>query len=242
MEVYNTQKEHIVLKEYGRNVQMIANYIKTVQDKEERSRLSYALIDLMKQINPKAKESEDSNQYLWDSLHIITNFELDIDAPFPTPDKQVLNSRPKRVPYSNNNISLKTYGKNLEALIQKACEVENDEEREQATIYIGRLMKTFYYTWNRDNPEDHIIVEQLKRLSGGKLTLDLEKVRKDELLNVNYKAIANSSAGGGTRNSSANNRNKGKRQNNNNNNNRHKGRNQNSRSGGSQGGYQRRRK
>ena len=101
---YNTSRDPIQLRELGRNIQMLAKYLTTVEDKETRTRYAEAMIVLMKQVVPAIKNDQESNQRLWDDLHILSEFDLDVDSPFPMPDPENLVSKPQRVVYSKNNI------------------------------------------------------------------------------------------------------------------------------------------
>ena len=92
---YNTQRSHIILKEYGRNVQNMIEFIKTVPDKEKRTRLCVELIELIKQLNPAIKEQPEDPQRMWDDLFIMADFELDVNNPYPVPPRDVLNKKPK---------------------------------------------------------------------------------------------------------------------------------------------------
>lgn len=194
--IYNTSQEKIVLKEYGRNIQNIVEHLKTIEDRDKRSEMANVTIELMKQIAPAVKETIETNQKLWDDLYIISNFELDVDCPFPTPSPEILDKKPDRMPYANNRIKYKHYGLNLELLVQEALKKEDPEEREAAIIYIGKLMKSFYASWNKDGIEDIVIVENIRAISNGKLTIELEKVQEGNLFEKLYKSKARKPNGG----------------------------------------------
>jgi hypothetical protein len=115
----------------------------------------------------------------------MSNFTLDIDGPYPMPEKELLGKKPPHIGYPKGQIKFKHYGRNIEKLIEKAIEIENDEEQENAIIYIGQLMRSFHSTWNRDNFDDGIILDDIKTLSKGKLHIDLEKVRENALFESN---------------------------------------------------------
>ncbi|MFM8912859.1 MAG: DUF4290 domain-containing protein, partial [Flammeovirgaceae bacterium] len=55
------------------------------------------------------------------------------------------------------------------------------------TIYLGKLMKTFYGNWNKETLDDSVIVKDLAIMSKGKLQLNLEKVREDNLFEKLYR-------------------------------------------------------
>ena len=115
----------------------------------------------------------------------MSTFTLDIDGPYPMPEKELLGKKPPHIGYPKGQIKFKHYGRNIEKLIEKAIEIENDEEQENAIIYIGQLMRSFHSTWNRDNFDDGIILDDIKTLSKGKLHIDLEKVRENALFESN---------------------------------------------------------
>ena len=186
---YNTQRENLKLREYGRNVQNLVEHLKTITDKEERSKKASALVELMKLINPDLnKESTENDQKIWDDLHIISDFELEIESPFPKPDKEVLAKKPDRLKYYSNEIKYRHYGRSVELLIEQAIAMEDAKEQEGAIVSIGRLMKGFYQTWNKDAIEDEQILKNIKQLSGGKLDINIETVKELGLFDSEKKA------------------------------------------------------
>jgi len=166
---YNTQQPDMVITEYGRNVQRMIEYCLSLTDREERSRCARSIVRVMAILNPQLKEYADYEHKLWDHLFIISDYELDVDAPFPKPEKALLDSKPDKVPYPQKDIQFKHYGKILEDLIKKAMNEKDDKSREIFTDQIAQLMKKHYLNWNRDSVNDQLIVEQLENLSGGKL-------------------------------------------------------------------------
>ncbi len=181
MNDYNTQRERLILKEYGRNVQMLVNYLSTIQDKEERNQSAKALVDLMKQINPSIKEGSEDNQKLWDDLFIMSDFRIDVDSPFPKPLKELLYKKPERLGYKDKTIIYKHYGLNIQLLVDKAVRMEDPEEQEAAIIYVGRLMKSFSSLWNKENLDDDTIIKNIRELSRGQLEINVEKVKSNNL-------------------------------------------------------------
>jgi hypothetical protein len=178
-DAYNTMRGPLLLKEYGRNVQKLAEYIARHPDKATRTQMAHTLISLMKQLNPSVRENSDNAQRIWDHLFVMSGFTLDIDGPFPPPNPEDLSRKPLRMRYNNRQIRYKHYGSNIELLIRKALALQNPDERRAATIYIFRLMRTFYATWNKENIEDEVILEQIKLLSNGELEISAEILRSE---------------------------------------------------------------
>jgi hypothetical protein len=192
---YNTQREQIILKEYGRNVQKLVNYIRTVPDKEKRTQLATTLIELIKQLAPVAKEAQENPQRMWDDLYIMADFNLEVDGPYPKPDRTILFKKPQKMEYPQSDVRFRHYGKNIEKLVKEAVKKEDPRELEEAAIYLGKLMKTFYSAWNKETLDDSVIVKDLQILSEGKLKLNLDKVREDNLFEKLYREQRKSGQG-----------------------------------------------
>jgi hypothetical protein len=181
---YHTQQNELILKEYGRNVQKLVEHIITIEDREKRTKYAQLLVELMRQIHPNMRDNQDYSNKLWDDLYILSGFNLDVDSPYPMPEKTLLGKKPKRVAYNMHDLHYKHYGRNVEIMIEKAIEMENPEEKQAAIIHIGRLMKGFYSTWNKENVDDSLIIEQLKEMSGNKLEISLDKVKAEGLFDA----------------------------------------------------------
>ncbi len=214
---YNTSRPGIKLKEYGRNVQKLVDYIRSLPDKEKRTELAYTLIELIKQLTPSLKEQPDNPQRLWDDLYIIADFNLDVNNPFPVPEPEVLFKKPMRVAYPQSEVRYKHYGKNIERLVKEAMKLENQQDREDAIIYLGKLMKTFYGNWNKETLDDSVIIKDIQILSQGKLSMNIDKVREDNLFEKLYrerKKPRPQGGGGGPQNRNSNQRHFNKNRNN----------------------------
>jgi hypothetical protein len=181
---YNTQRDHLRLREYGRNVQRMAEYLTTVEDKEKRNSYAKSVVELMKQINPNVKDSQDYDQKVWDDLFIITEFKLDVDSPYEKPEASILTRKPQRMGYNSNEIKYRHFGRTIELLIDQAIALEDKEEQEGAVVTIGKLMKSFYMSWNKDFIEDEQVLKSIKELSNGNLNIDIEKVKEFKLFDM----------------------------------------------------------
>jgi hypothetical protein len=184
---YNTQRDGIILKEYGRNVQKLVAYIRSIPEREKRTQMATTLIELIKQLAPVSKEAQENPQRMWDDLFIIADFNLDVDTPFGVPQRELLFKKPRKMEYPQNEVRFRHYGKNIERLVKEALKKEDTQEREEAVIYLGKLMKTFYGNWNKEILDDSVILKDIKLMSGGQLTLDIEKVREDNLFEKLYR-------------------------------------------------------
>ena len=170
---YATQKEALVLAEYGRHVQDMVKHVLTIEDREKRNEAAETIVQIMTQLNPSFKGSDELQQKLWDDLYIISDFKLDIDAPYPKP-KPRNEITAEKIEYPDQKFKFKHYGKIIEAIIEAALKIENEEEQQELTQQIANLMKRSYLNYNRDSVNEEMIIDQLSSMSGGKLKLDPE--------------------------------------------------------------------
>lgn len=169
---YNTQREGLKIAEYGRNIQKMIDETVLIKDREVRTRTAYAIVSIMSQINPAVKDSTDYQRTLWDHMHIISGFKLDVDGPFPAPEREELFKKPDKIEYSDNDIRFRHYGKNIEKIIKKAIDYDEGEEKEMLIHTIANHLKKSYLNWNRESVADETIANHLLDLSSGKLKLD----------------------------------------------------------------------
>ena len=211
---YNTTRNELILAEYGRNVQNMVKYIIELPDLEERNKYAQAVIDLMGFLNPHLRDVADFKHKLWDHLHIISGYKIDVDSPYPKPTPEEALVKPKHIGYPQQKITYKHYGKTVETMIEKAKAVDEPERRAAMVQGIANFMKMAYVTWNKDSVADETILKNLRELSGGQLELD-------ENINLNKVEFKPQVARPANNNNRGRNNNNGKgRQNNNNNNNR----------------------
>ncbi len=170
------------MKEYGSNVQKLADYLAKIEETEKRTLYAHILVELMRQIHPNMRDGQDYSQKLWDDLYIMTGFKLDVQSPFPPPSPESVGKKPTQVPYTQKDFKYKQYGKNMLILIEKAINTENQEEKLAFISYLVRQMKTFYSVWNKDTPEDRVIFGQLEEMSGGRLREELAHLRQNGLV------------------------------------------------------------
>lgn len=171
---YNTTRKKLVLPEYGRNIHKMVNYIKTIEDKDERNRIAKAVIAIMGNMNPHLRDINNFRYKLWHHLAIMADYELDIDFPCEIPKPKDASERPNKVPYCKNKITYKHYGKTLETLILKAAEFEDGEERDKLIEIIANHMKKSYLLWKQESISNKVIYDNIRELSNGKIIIDKE--------------------------------------------------------------------
>ncbi|MBP3419856.1 MAG: DUF4290 domain-containing protein [Marinifilaceae bacterium] len=166
---YNTQRKKLLLPEYGRNIQSMVDYLLSIEDREKRTEQAYAVIDVMGNLNPQLRDVSDFRHKLWDHLAIMSDFKLDIDAPYPLPEREILHKKPEKIPYSEGAIKARHYGKSVEKMVAKIRELTDPEQRRALIALTANHMKKSYLTWNRDSVEDVQIIGDINSLYGEEL-------------------------------------------------------------------------
>lgn len=168
---YNTSRNQISVPEYGRNVQKIVEYAISIEDREERTQLAKYLVRMMSQMDTSSGNYGDNEQKIWDHLFIISDYKLDVDAPYPMPDKEKILAKPKPMSYTDDKLRFRTYGRNLENIIAVAIEMEEGEQKTDLVKMIAHNLKKAYLTWNKASVDDEQIRKDLDRMSQGRLVL-----------------------------------------------------------------------
>ncbi|MEZ7838649.1 MAG: DUF4290 domain-containing protein [Flavobacteriales bacterium] len=168
---YNTSLPHLIIPEYGRNVQKMVHSIVEIEDREKRNHQAKAIIEVMGNLNPHLRDVPDFKHKLWDHLFIMSDFLLDVDSPYGKPSKESFEEKPLKVPYSDNKIKLRYYGKILPQIIDRAVEMEDSDHKDIMVFCIANHMKKSYLTWNKSSVEDEMILKHLSQLSDSKLEM-----------------------------------------------------------------------
>lgn len=167
---YNTTRNHLEMREYGRHVQKMIEHLLSIEDPERRQRNSQAVIELMGFLNPHLKNVEDFRHKLWDHLFLISNFNLKVESPYPIPTRESLSERPQPLPYPKRHPKFSHLGKNLELIINKALAETETEKRDGFANAIAYYMKLAYNTWHKESAHDDAIQSELTNITDGQLT------------------------------------------------------------------------
>ena len=207
---YNTQQPHLIIPEYGRNIQGMIEYCCAIKDKEERNLCAKAIIQVMGQLNPHLRDVADFTHKLWDHLFIISDFRLDVDSPYPIPEKSAIKARPKPLKYPMSEIRYKYYGKVMEGMIRHIASMEDSPEKVQITQNLANFMKMSYLTWNKDTVDDSTIFNHMGEISKGSIKVDdsIKLNHTAEILAMNKEKMLRENA---ARNKGRSNLNKNKR-------------------------------
>ena len=167
---YNTTRNDLAMREYGRHVQKMIEHILTIEDTERRQKNANAVIELMGFLNPHLKNVEDFRHKLWDHLFLISDFKLEVESPYPIPTRETLKAKPKPLPYPTRTSKLAHLGRNLEEIIERALEEQDPEKRQGFANAIAYYMKLAYNNWHKEVVHDDAIQSELTEITQGQLT------------------------------------------------------------------------
>ena len=168
---YNTSREEMIIPEYGRHIQKMINYASSRKTKDDRNKLSKAIISIMGNLQPHLRDVPDFQHKLWDQLFIMSDFKLDADSPFEKPSKEVLDAKPDPLSYPQSYPKYGFYGNNIKIMIDEAVKWDKGEMKEALIYTIANHMKKCFLNWNKDNVEDAVIFDHLFELSDGKIDI-----------------------------------------------------------------------
>ena len=157
------------MREYGRHIQKMIEYVLSIKDPEERQRNAQAVIELMGFLNPHLKNVEDFRHKLWDHLFLISDFKLEVQSPYTIPTRETLKGKPKPLKYPKRYPKFSHLGKNLELVINKALKEENPEKRQGFANAVAYYMKLAYSNWHKEMVHDDAIQSELTNITDGQL-------------------------------------------------------------------------
>ncbi len=171
---YNSEREPLIIPEYGRHIQKLVNHCMAIEDEEERNTMAKAIVDVMGNLQPHLRDVPDFQHKLWDQLFIMSNYQLEADSPYPKPLRENLQAKPEKLPYPKSISKYRFYGNHIQTMIDTAVAWEEGDLKDALVMAIANHMKKSYLNWNKDTVDDKIIIDHLTELSGGKLKLTLK--------------------------------------------------------------------
>lgn len=171
---YNSSREDLVIPEYGRGIHTMVQHMLSISDKAERTKCAEAIISVMGSVVPPEGTEEEGKHKLWNHLHQISGFQMDVDSPFDKPSIDDRFTQPEKLNYPNETSRAGHFGRTLGSMVEMAKKLEEGEEKTILITKLANTMKMHFLTWNRKTVERSFIADQLKEISGGELTLSDE--------------------------------------------------------------------
>lgn len=176
---YNTQRERLVLPEYGREVQQMVDYCVSLKSRAERQRCANTIIAVMERMMPHTYENKDYRQKLWDHLALMSGFQLDIDYPCDITEAQQMLQKPAPMRYPMKRIPVRHYGNMMFEVFELLKNLPNGAERTELTRLAANQMKRDLVLWGHGSSDDEKVASDLADYTDGKIQLDLETFKFD---------------------------------------------------------------
>jgi len=177
---YNTARETLAMPEFGRNVLKMVEHLKEITDKDKRTEQAKAVVKVMEILNPQVHQQENFDHKLWDQLYIMAGYDIDIDAPYPAPQKEDFEKKPVAIPMKGSKIKATHYGRNIEKIIELLIGEPDGEAKTEMIRCLAIYMRQQYLIWNKDSVADETIFNDIEKLADGKLQvprdIDLGKI------------------------------------------------------------------
>lgn len=177
---YNTELPRLVLPEYGRNVQQMVDYCCTISDRDERTSCAYTIVAIMSNLFPELLGENGDDHKFWDHINVMADFNLDIDFPCDVIQKENLNPKPEKIPYSTGKFRFRHYGRDIEMMVKRVAELEDGAEKDALISMVANHMKKLMVQHNPEGVDDARILADLADYSGGRINLDAQYYRLHE--------------------------------------------------------------
>jgi hypothetical protein len=179
---YNYTRRKLYLPEYGRHIHKMVDSLLLIEDRAERTRQAKAVIAVMGNLNPLLRDTADFTHKLWDHLFIMSDFQLDVDSPYPQPSREDLEPTPRRLEYPQNYIRFKHYSKYVGRILKALAECPEGQSIDTTVSNMARYMRAKSYEYNLDHPNNEVIIKDIKILTNGGIEIDeqaINNIRSD---------------------------------------------------------------
>ena len=176
---YNTQRERLILPEYGREVQSMVDHAVGIADRDRRQQCANAIIAIMKRMFPHSTDSVDNERKLWDHLALMSDFKLDIDYPYDVEQAQTIHAKPEPMSYPMRQIPVRHYGNMMFELFGRLKTMPAGKERDELIRLVANQMKRDLTLWGHGSSDDEKVASDLAEYTDGKVQLDLGTFKFD---------------------------------------------------------------
>lgn len=177
---YNTQRERLVLPEYGREVQQMVDYCVAIPNRAERQHCATSIIAVMERMVPRTGDYNDYMHKLWDHLALMSGFKLDIDYPFDINEAQKILRKPQPMPYPMKRIPVRHYGNMMFEVLERLKTMPRGRERDELTRLAANQMKRDLIQWGHGSSDNEKVASDLAYYTDGKVQLDLSTFKFDK--------------------------------------------------------------
>lgn len=174
---YNTQRQSLLLPEYGREIQRMVDYAIERPTKGERNACAKTIVRMMATKMPGALQANDGMVALWDHLYVMGRGKLDIDWPYDVTEAEKIMQKPQPMPIRKNHVRLRHYGHLVEECFEMLKTMPEGREKDRLVQLTANQMKRDLATWGRGTMDDEKVADDLARFTDGRVQLDLGSMK-----------------------------------------------------------------
>lgn len=180
---YNTQRQKLVMPEYGREIQKMVDLAISLPTKEERMRCAQAIINQMENKTPQLRDTSNYQQTLWDHLYLMSQKQLDIDWPFDVTGAERIHTKPQPLehPDAKAQSQVRHYGRLMMEMFEKLKTMPAGDERDELVRLTANQMKRDLATWGHGSIDDEKVADDLARYTDGAIQIDPQTFRFDNI-------------------------------------------------------------
>ena len=183
---YNTQREKLVLPEYGREIQKMVDHCLTLTDRAERQHCAESIVSIMKRMFPEGMTQAEKDRKFWDHLAIMSGFQLDIDYPYDIAHAAQIAKKPEPMDYPMKRIPVRHYGAMMFGVFEKLEQMEPGAERDALVELTANQMRRDLMQWSHGSADEEKVASDLARDTHGKIQLDLDTFRFAPIRDLPY--------------------------------------------------------
>ena len=102
----------------------------------------------------------------------MSDFQLDVDSPYPRPTREDLTIAPRKMAYTQSRITHKHYGKYVAQMLRKVREEGKGFDTTETIDAIARYMRSKSFEYNQEHPNNEVIIKDIKKMSEGAIKID----------------------------------------------------------------------
>lgn len=173
---YNTEREKMRLKAYGRDIQQMVEHAVSLPTKAERQCCAENIIETMKRVVPSQQSYKERTPMLWYHLALMSDFKLDIDYPVEFEHEDKMATPPEKIEYSKESVPVRHYGKLLFGMFDQLKQMPEGPMRDALAIETAEQMYRSLVAWGFGSVDKERVVSDLARFTDGKIQLMPEDV------------------------------------------------------------------
>lgn len=173
--VYHSEPA-IKLPEYGRLIQSMAEAALKMPARQDRQTYANLIVRLMKKLTEQPQNDSEFEKKLWNHLAYITNYQLDIDWPYPIV-RHDTPTAPTKMAYPQRGNRMRRYGQLVERWLGELATMPEGPKRDELVRLIASRMKRSTAEERTQTDSDERIAHDIALYTDGAIRPDFSHNR-----------------------------------------------------------------